>query len=35
MEKRKCSFCEDIAKINVNHVRVCDEHVVDAMLIGS
>lgn len=31
----KCSFCSDTATINVNHVRVCDEHVVDAQLIGS
>lgn len=32
---RNCSFCGDPAKVNVNHVHVCEEHVIDAQLIGS
>ena len=35
MTDRKCSFCGDAAVVNVNHVHVCDEHVIDAQLIGS
>jgi hypothetical protein len=35
MTERKCSFCGDTAKVNVNHIMVCNEHIVDAQLIGS
>ena len=35
MTERKCSFCGDTAKVNVNHIHVCDEHVIDAQLVGS
>lgn len=35
MTERKCAWCDAKATMNVNHYRVCEEHVVDAMLVGS
>lgn len=32
---KNCSFCGDPAEVNVNHIHVCVEHIVDAQLIGS
>ena len=34
MSDNKCSWCGEKATRNVDHYRVCEEHVVDAMLVG-
>jgi len=34
MTEIKCAWCDAKATMSVDHYRVCEEHEVDAMLVG-